>query len=189
MVGGRSTFLRSTTIQTSSVLSIVTSVLVSELNWIVTNDIGLVEHVTYKYSSHSYHSLRKALEHMVEHFKKIFNYEMNLELLDGKKKTKEEFLQQLQQVSWTIISWVSQEPLVECLKNLSFWPLCHSVMWNFVNYWSNPILMSWCKSHWTAAGHWRSAIQSACPREWCDLVHSPIKHGGRWHLDHHWGQQ
>ena len=70
-------------------------------------------------SSHSYHSLRKALDHMVEHFKKIFNYEMNLELLDGKKK-KEEFLQQLQQVSWTIISWVSQEPLVECLKNLSF---------------------------------------------------------------------
>lgn len=60
------------------------------------------------------------MDHMVEHFKKIFNYEMNLELLDGKKKTKEEFLQQLQQVSWTIISWVSQEPLVECLKNLSF---------------------------------------------------------------------
>lgn len=54
MVGGRSTFLRSTTIQTSSVLSIVTSVLVSELNWIVTNDIGLVEHVTYKYIIYIY---------------------------------------------------------------------------------------------------------------------------------------
>ena len=41
---------------------------------------------------------------MVEHFKRIFNVEMDTEIREWRKRSKEEFLQKLQEVTWTINS-------------------------------------------------------------------------------------